>query len=203
MADQVRYRVTPAQLEADTRAAMTRHDWGAVARLATALDAYDAPRPANLLGAALWYAEQGQPVYPCRPLDKLPLPGSRGFKDATTDPDRIRAWWDNEPTANVAIPTGVLFDVWDFDGETGHTSWGAYGFRDNDDGWGGETVLGTCSTPRPGGLHVYVSPTGDGNKAGILPGVDYRGAGGYVLAPPSRTNRGTYRYLRPPTFPET
>jgi hypothetical protein len=69
--------------------------------------------------------------------------------------------------------------------------------------WGGAQALGTVSTPRPGGLHVYVRASGHGNRAGMLPGVDYRGLGGYVLAPPSQLDDrddqhpGTYAWLRP------
>lgn len=36
-----------------------------------------------------------------------------------------------------------------------------------------------------GGRHVFVAPCGAGNFVGVLPGVDSRGAGGYVILPPS------------------
>jgi hypothetical protein len=45
-------------------------------------------------------------------------------------------------------------------------------------------IHGVVSTPR-GGQHIYLEPLGGGNLAGVIPGIDYRGAGGYVLAPPS------------------
>lgn len=62
----------------------------------------------------------------------------------------------------------------------------------------GLRILGTVATPRPGGLHVYVPVTGLGNRAGwVGKHVDYRGLGGYVVAPPSRTEVGVYRWLRP------
>jgi hypothetical protein len=43
-----------------------------------------------------------------------------------------------------------------------------------------------------------VPPAGRGNGVKILPGVDYRGAGGYVVLPPSRGYNGRlYRWLTP------
>lgn len=47
-------------------------------------------------------------------------------------------------------------------------------------------ILGRTVTAR-GGTHLYIKPTGDGNTAGLRPGIDYRGDGGYVVAPPSRS----------------
>jgi hypothetical protein len=40
------------------------------------------------------------------------------------------------------------------------------------------------------GTHYYFQATGFSNKVGLLPGIDYRGAGGYVVAPPSRHRSG-------------
>jgi hypothetical protein len=46
------------------------------------------------------------------------------------------------------------------------------------------------------GYHYFVQPTGLGNRAGVLPGVDFRGAGGFVVAPPSVHPSGTrYRWI--------
>jgi hypothetical protein len=46
------------------------------------------------------------------------------------------------------------------------------------------------------GFHWYVKPTGMGNRAGVLPGVDFRGKNGYVIAPPSVHPDGNrYRWV--------
>src|SRR5205814_3311686 len=104
---------TPADLEAAMRAALAREDYEDAEALGLRLDAaLSRPAPA-LLPSALWYAESGLKVFPLQPGSKVPMPGSRGCKDATTDAARIRAWWRRTPDANVAIATGCLVDVLD------------------------------------------------------------------------------------------
>lgn len=188
------------EVEAELCSAFAACDWERAADLGTVLDAMEQQqRTASLLSAALWYAEQGLRVFPCQPGLKIPFARTRGVHEATTDEQRIRSWWEQHPQANVAIATGHLVDVVDYDGEQAHAAWGdRFG-----ETWSRFKVLGTVSTPRPGGLHVYVPASGRGNRAGLVPGVDYRGLGGYVLAPPSvlddQTGQyaGRYRFLRP------
>jgi len=190
-------RLTVADLEAACRNAMHRDDWGEVERVAAALDRRDVPpRPASLVNAALWYAEQGLRVFPLAPGSKIPRKGSAGCKDATTDAEQIRVWWREDWHANVGLATGHLVDVVDFDGALGHAAWSRV-FPQADALVPGAELLATVSTPRPGGLHAYVRAAGAGNRAGMVPGVDYRGAGGYVVAPPSHVDNGSYRFLRP------
>lgn len=138
-------------------------------------------QPGTLLEAALWYAEQGMPVFPCRPGDKTPAT-AHGFKDATTDSEQIRRWWNATPAANIGLPTGGRYDVIDIDAPTGyHSLVQLKTERRIPDRYAGRVL-----TPR-GGMHIYIQPTGSGNHTAIRPGIDYRGAGGYVLAPPSRS----------------
>ncbi|HNS88061.1 MAG TPA: bifunctional DNA primase/polymerase, partial [Parvularculaceae bacterium] len=62
-------------------------------------------RPNNaMLHAALWYAELGYPIFPCAPGRKTPLI-EHGLLEATTDAERITAWWTQHPSANIAIRT--------------------------------------------------------------------------------------------------
>ena len=148
-------------------------------------------KPRHLGRAALIYAQWGWPVFPLQPGQKIPYERSRGFKDATTDPDLVRRWWTKAPQSNIGIATGHRFDVLDVDWLTksgnssgAHTSW-----PDLRDSGRLPDVHGLATTAR-GGIHVFVQPTGGGNMAGFLPGLDYRGAGGYIVAPPSRTTEG-------------
>lgn len=187
--------VTIEDLDAELHAAIAADDHETIARVAAELDAMDAaekarrPKP-DLLASALWYAEQGLHVFPLAPGAKIPHKGSNGCKDATTDADTLRAWWEQLPGSNVGIATGHLVDVIDIDGLKGQISFGQ-----NADAFKHLQVLGTVSTPRPGGMHLYIPATGAGNRAGILPGIDHRGLGGYVVAPPSANEQGTYVFI--------
>ncbi|MGH8933445.1 MAG: bifunctional DNA primase/polymerase [Egibacteraceae bacterium] len=163
-----------------------------------------------LAAAALDYAERGIPVFPChwpratanglvcscgdracsRPA-KHPLT-PHGFHDATSRPDVIERWVARVPDANLAIPTGAAFDVLDVDGPTGRSAIRALAARHGLD-------LTAAPVVRTGsGWHVLFAPTGESSRVGILPGVDWRGAGGYVIAPPSRHITGhVYSWTRP------
>lgn len=141
--------------------------------------------------AAVQYADWEWPVFPLATAGKAPaIPkrkGGKGFKQATTDSRRIEAWWTRHPDHNIGLATGHRFDVIDID------------TKDSD---GNATTVGIKSFMKllashkipdchgiavtaSGGMHLYVKPTGKSIYAGIRPGIDYRGLGGYVVAPPS------------------
>ncbi len=174
--------------------AVVADDMTEVDRLLEVLDELDVPKPAvPLVSAALWYAEQGLRVFPLQARSKIPYPGTHGLHDASTDPAVIRAAWTHRPESNIGVATGHVVDVIDIDGAVGVKQWsqliGTCSLP---------PVLGVVSTPRPGGSHLYIAATGIGNKAGKWPGVDYRGRGGYVVAPPSVNADGVrYRWDRP------
>lgn len=181
-----------------------------------ALDREDAHRrsrleaPEALANAAAWYAAQGWAIFPLKPRGKTPLT-AHGFKDATCNLDVVRAWWATTPQANIGTPTGQRFDVVDIDGPEG--------FRSATDLWHADCPDNCCATTtcRPdrshilgldvlavaytggGGRHVLIPPTGQRNGARLLPGIDYRGAGGYIVLPPSRHESGRlYDWINPP-----
>jgi Bifunctional DNA primase/polymerase, N-terminal len=123
----------------------------------------------------------------CGQLAKHPL-GSlvpHGVKDATTNRARILAWWTRHPHANVGLATGHLFDVLDIDGPEG-----AQGIRTLAAEHGLQSS-GPLVRTGGGGWHCYLAPTGLGNvRPAELAHVDWRGRGGYVVAPPSRHASG-------------
>ena len=132
-----------------------------------------------LLVAALKYADQKLPVFPCK-AGKQPLV-PLGFKAATTDPKQIREWWDKWPNALIGMPTGEVTGtaVLDID-----TKSGVNGYVSVPD-W--ESLSPVIALTRSGGAHLYFAKhPGLRNSAGILaPGVDVRATGGYVIVPPS------------------
>ncbi len=150
------------------------------------------PRRSDLARAALDYARKGIPVFPCKPGGKRPLT-ERGHLDATTDPSKITAWWNRWPNANIGIPTGERTGllVLDVDHPAGLSALEAeYG----------ELPATRTHGTGSGGTHLlYRYPdTGErfSNSSGDLPdGYDIRGEGGYIVAPPSRTE-GPYELLR-------
>ncbi len=139
--------------------------------------------------AALAYAEQGLHVFPLQPQGKTPLT-AHGLEDATTDALTIETWWARWPDANVAIRTGEIIVV-DED---------RFGALDELAAEAHETIPETRIVKTGSGRHFYFLPPADQrirNTAGKLaPGIDTRGDGGYVVAPPSVHPSGSiYEYL--------
>lgn len=147
------------------------------------------------LAGAQAYARRGWPVFPCRPGSKEPAT-RHGHLDATTDPATIEAWWRTAPARNVGIATGTPGpDVLDIDirpGGNGYPAWR----RLQQAGviTGGVALVRTPS----GGMHAYFR--GTGQRSSRLPGqfLDFKAAGGYVLAPPSVVGGRAYQLISRP-----
>jgi Bifunctional DNA primase/polymerase, N-terminal len=122
----------------------------------------------------------GQPAK--HPLGSL-VP--HGVKDATTNRARILAWWSRHPQANIGLATGHTFDVLDVDGPVGTQAIGTLATTH------GLHSSGPLVRTGGGGWHYYLAPTGLGNvQPREVEHVDWRGRGGYVVAPPSRHASG-------------
>lgn len=52
---------------------------------------------------ALEFAEQGLKLFITSPNSKVPIKGSHGYKDATSDPKQIKQWFKKYPKANIAL----------------------------------------------------------------------------------------------------
>lgn len=150
---------------------------------------FTATRGAPLPVAALRFAEAGVPVFPCVPWEKRPLT-PQGFKNATTDPVMVEGWWRRWPDANIGLPTGAAsgFDVVDVDIHAGGD-----GFRSLRLAEDAGLLTGWAARVRTpsGGLHLYFPAGETAQRSWQAPGahVDFRGAGGYIIAPPSEVLR--------------
>ncbi len=171
-------------------------------------DSDDARPPvttADLVAAAIGYAAAGIAVLPlhtpdaggvcsCRAGAACGSPGKhprvrRGLHDASRQPQIIRAWWSRWPHANIGLVTGTVLDVCDIDT--------ASGLR---------VVLDLLDVIRPpgplirtgSGWHLWYAAEGLPSRVAIAPGVDWRGRGGLVVAPPSLHTTGTrYTFQQP------
>ena len=123
---------------------------------------------------AIDLASRGVPVFPCKVTDKSPHT-KHGFKDATTDPARIKRWWSRWPDALIGVPTGGKFVVVDVDlqhPEAQH--------------WYGEANLPPTRmhvTLTLGGRHILFQPH-DGIRCSaskVWRHVDTRGEGGFII----------------------
>ncbi len=168
----------------------------------------------ELLDAALAYAEAGWPVFPLRPGTKRPAApnhtaqtcdgsdhrchdGHTGWEPrATLDPDRITRAWQHRPYGiGIACGPARLLVV-DLDTAKGDQPSGADTLADLEH-QAEEALPATWTVGTPsGGRHLYYrQPDGSllGNTAGRLgPGLDTRGTGGFVVAPPTRLRAGEY-----------
>jgi hypothetical protein len=137
-----------------------------------------------LLKHAIDYALEGWPVIPLK--GKIPAT-KHGSRDWTVMPEQIATMtWHG-----IGLCTGHLFFVLDIDGDDGRNSLTALIGDDQ------LPVTPTAKTKR--GLHYYyLIPKGVEirNRAAVRPGIDVRGIGGYVVAPPSpHPDGGTYSWI--------
>ena len=141
----------------------------------------------TLAAAALRYANLGIPVFPCVPGGKQPLTPN-GFHDATSVARVVHGWWQRTPDANIGLPTGTPTGVLvvDVDVHSGASGFAAFE-RARREGFG-DAWAWMVRTPS-GGLHAYYPNVGgQDQRSWQVPAahIDFRGDGGYVVAPPSR-----------------
>lgn len=152
----------------------------------------------SLIEAALGYAARGWAVFPLAPGTKVPLKGSKGFRDATTDSNTIRQWWTQTPDANVAIATGQVSGLLVPDVDQGNDKQGERTLRALEKQHGAIPETYTIKTPH-GGRHLYLFlPAGVSIKSGtdkLGRWLDVKADGGYVVAPPSTFEGHRYQVL--------
>jgi Bifunctional DNA primase/polymerase, N-terminal len=150
--------------------------------------------------AAAALAADGYAVFPLAVRGKVPMiakaDGGRGCHDATRHADQVAAWWQRWPDANIGVATGLAHGLYvvDVDGPAAARAWATLAAEQPQ-----ELPTSIVATGR--GWHLWYRLTGPvdlPSTAGrIAPGIDTRGRGGYVIAPPSIHPSGTpYRWAR-------
>ncbi len=135
-----------------------------------------------------WY------VFPCREVEgksytdkkgKIKTPSLKspyhrgGFMAATREPEKIKAWWGENPKAAIGIACGashlICVDIDVKDGRKGFDNYMRLEIGD----------AGALHSMTPsGGMHVIFR--GQTNSyANVLTGIDLRSVGAYFIAPPS------------------
>ena len=156
----------------------------------------------NMKEYALQYVRLGLSVFPLKPGGKEPLT-AHGCKDASKDSEQVTVWWDRYPSANIGIATGkpsggllvIDLDVGKdkgIDGRETLREWERKRGKLPENTW-------LAITGRGGYHYFYRDSSGNRNKAGLYEGIDIRGDGGYIVAPPSiHPNGRRYEWERPP-----
>lgn len=148
--------------------------------------------------AALDYLRLGWSVIPIEPRGKRPLIRWQVYQFRQADSKEIAEWFRRWPNANIAVVTGAVSGLVVLDIDPRHGAAASLEQLEREHG----RFAGTATTlTGGGGQHLYFARSGikTRNRAGILPGIDLRGDGGYVVAPPSVHQSGQrYRWQRSP-----
>jgi len=126
------------------------------------------------------YLEFGWSIIPIVQGDKRPYINWKEYQERKPTREEIDSWFDQWPDAGIALVTGSISGivVFDIDSQEGISAVHERG--------------GFPQTPRSktggGGLHIFLKHPQTGNLKNFvkrLPGLDFRGDGGYVVIPPS------------------
>lgn len=158
-----------------------------------------------MLDEALAYLARGWSVVPahnliggecscrntkCRSKGKHPRIRWRAFQDRLPSETEVRKWWTRRgwQDSNIVIVTGAVSNLIVVDIDPRHggdDSWADFTKRHPARQWG----MGLVALTGGGGSHLYyIRPQSERpieNRANVLPGMDVRGDGGYVIGPPS------------------
>ncbi len=153
-----------------------------------------------LLDAALSYAKRGWPVFPvhtvaggcscghagCQSPGKHPRI-KRWQREATVDEAQVRKWWKAWPDANIGLATGRRAGFWVLDVDTDKGGAESLAALEGEHGKLPDTVE---SLTGGGGRHLlFAWPDGlivrNTSRLAGMAGLDLRGEGGYIVAPPS------------------
>ncbi len=146
--------------------------------------------------AARAYLAAGWSVIPMEARGKRPVVAWLPYQERRASVEELESWYAKRPDANVGIVAGVVSDLVVLDIDATHG--GPESLADLEREHGPLPATVECRTGG-GGRHLYFRHPGGkvGNRVGMLAGIDVRGDGGCVVAPPSiHPNGQRYRWVR-------
>jgi hypothetical protein len=134
--------------------------------------------------AAADYLARAWSVLPVQFRSKHPLIAREGLQAKRPSAAQVSGWFRRWPDANVGIVTGEISNLVVVDIDLEHGGENSLGALQRHFGTLPETVEAKTGG---GGRHLYFTHPGRPcrNRAGLARGIDLRGDGGYVVAPPS------------------
>lgn len=152
----------------------------------------------NPIPFAQAYAQQGWQSFPLKPRDKTPF--VKWADVATCDTQMLNGWFDNYPDANIGIACGKRSGIVVLDVDADRGGYESLTALISVHGRLPETPVSKTGS---GGEHIFFKHPGVEirNSAGKLgQGLDIRGDGGYVVAPPSiHPNGNVYEWVVRPS----
>lgn len=152
------------------------------------------PERMSTAAHARLYRSLGWSVIPVRPGGKRPLVPWQGFQQHPAAPATVDHWFAQGPEANLGVVTGAVSGLIVLDIDPEH---GGMDSMETLVGPGGEWPVTATVQTGGGGWHLYFAHPGGSipNRVGLWPGIDVRGDGGFVVAPPSvHPSGGRYRW---------
>jgi hypothetical protein len=136
------------------------------------------------LSAALDYRQRGWSVVPAAFRSKRPIVRWRTYQETLPSKTQIRRWFRRWPDANISVVTGEISGLVVLDVDRQHDGAKSLTRLEKRHGLLPDTVEAVTGG---GGRHIYFAHPGYEvrNRAGFAPGLDLRGDGGVIIAPPS------------------
>jgi Bifunctional DNA primase/polymerase, N-terminal len=137
-----------------------------------------------ILNQVLKYQQRGFSVIPIQPKEKKPLVAWEPYQTDRASEETLTQWFTSWPDANVGIVTGAISDLVVIDCDSKDAT---------------RELKNIVSELKPiprvktgHGWHFFFKHPGKSvlNRVGVLPKMDVRGDGGYVVAPPSVHSSG-------------
>ena len=151
--------------------------------------------------AAASYLARGWSVLPLKRGDKRPLILWETLQQHQADAATLAQWFSRWPDANVGIVTGEISNLIVLDVDPKHGGDDSLAELERRFSKLPETVEARTGG---GGRHLYFAHPGGLllNRAGLRQGIDLRGDGGYVVAPPSLHPSGQHYAWAPARSPD-